>query len=154
MSNNAEQFLNSHSKRINVFIDFAKQLKTLSKCTDKQTAAIIIDRDATQIYSIGINGGPKGGLDCLCTLGGKYTCVHSEAQAIAKCNSVDQHKVMICTYSPCITCATLIVNTGFDEVIYIDAYKDLYGVDILRKASIRVSQAYEGERNGYMYNAQ
>jgi deoxycytidylate deaminase len=96
--------------RIRVFKRFVEDLATLSKCTDKHVAAIIIDKEATQVFSIGVNGGPKGGLDCLCTLGGKYTCAHAEANALAKCKMDCHGATMICTMSPCVTCATLIVN--------------------------------------------
>ena len=129
--------LNVENPRIKVFTNFIKDLATLSKCTDRGVAAIIINAEATQVYSIGINGGPKNGLDCLCTLGGKYSCVHAEANALAKCKTEDQHKIMLCTLSPCVTCASLIVNSGFDAVFYLDIYKDDKGLEILNKAGIR-----------------
>lgn len=129
-------------KRIDIFLAFTKNLATLSKCEDKQTAAIIVDKNLQQVYSVGVNGGPKGGMNCLCQLDNKkYTCIHAECNAIAKCNSSDQHKIMICTYSPCVTCAALIANSGFDSVIYIDAYKDPTGLEILKTAGVDVFQA-------------
>lgn len=129
--------INADNPRIRVFTNFVRDLATLSKCTDKGVAAIIINSDATQVYSIGINGGPKGGLDCLCTLGGKYTCVHAEANALAKCTAIDQNKIMICSLSPCVTCASLIVNSGFSAVFYLAKYKDDEGLNILTKTGIR-----------------
>lgn len=128
-------------KRLEVFLTFTKNLATLSKCTDKQTAAIIVDAEFKQVYSIGINGGPKGGIDCLCQLGGKYTCIHAEANAIAKCTALDNKKVMICTYSPCVTCASLIVNSGINTVIYMEQYHDTKGIEILQAAKVSVFQA-------------
>lgn len=122
--------------RVAVFARFVDDLSRLSKCTDKGVAAIALNASGTQIYSIGINGGPKGGLDCLCTLGGKYSCIHAEAQCIAKCTTPDQEKVMICSLSPCVTCASLIVNSGFSAVYYLDAYKDSTGLEILRQSGI------------------
>jgi dCMP deaminase len=124
--------------RIAVFARFIRDLAKLSKCTDKGTAAIITNRDGSQIYSIGINGGPKHGMDCLCTLGGKYTCIHAEANALAKCTSTDMFKTAFCTLSPCVTCASLLVNSGVDYVYYLDAYKDDTGIKILQDAGIRV----------------
>lgn len=131
--------------RIQVFKRFVEDLATLSKCTDKHVAAIIIDKEATQVFSIGVNGGPKGGLDCLCTLGGKYTCAHAEANALAKCKQDCRGATMICTMSPCVTCATLIVNAGISCVYYINKYKDDMGLQILQQAGIRVECIKEGE---------
>lgn len=129
--------LNAENPRVKVFINFVRELATLSKCTDRGVAAIIINAEATQVYSIGINGGPKGGEDCLCVLGGKYSCIHAEANALAKCKTEDMHKVMICTLSPCVTCASLIANNGFDAVFYLEQYKDDKGLEILNRAGIR-----------------
>lgn len=125
-------------KRIEVFRDFTLRLATLSKCTDRKVACIITDRDGTQVYSIGINGGPKGGKDCLCTLGGKYTCVHAEANAIAKCTTQDPCKVAFCTLSPCVTCAALLLNSGLSALYYVEGYKDDTGLSMLRDAGVHV----------------
>lgn len=125
-------------RRIEVFRDFVINLATLSKCKDKGVAAIITDKDGTQVYSIGINGGPRHGLDCLCTLGGKYTCVHAEANALAKCTVADPEKVFFCSLSTCVTCAALIVNSGASAVYYVEQYKDDTGLQILQSAGITV----------------
>ena len=132
-------------RRIEVFRDFVMNLATLSKCKDKGVAAIITDKDGTQVYSIGINGGPRHGLDCLCALGGKYTCVHAEANALAKCTVADPEKVFFCSLSPCVTCASLIVNSGASAVYYVDSYKDESGLEVLANAGIMV-RCIERER--------
>lgn len=125
-------------KRIEIFRDFTQNLATLSKCTDKQVACIITNKEGTQVYSIGVNGGPKGGRDCLCTLGGRYTCIHAEANAIAKCTVADPDKVVFCTFSPCVTCAALLLNAGLSELYYVDSYKDDTGLQMLRDAGVLV----------------
>lgn len=125
-------------RRIEVFRDFVMNLAALSKCKDKGVAAIITDKDGTQVYSIGINGGPRHGVDCLCGLGGKYTCVHAEANALAKCTVVDPQKVFFCSFSTCVTCAALIVNSGASAVYYVEQYKDDTGLQILQSAGIVV----------------
>lgn len=123
-------------KRLCVFVKFVEGLASLSKCTDKKVAAIIVDYSGTQVYSIGVNGGPAGGMDCLCTLGGKYTCAHAEANALAKCTVDCKGKIMICSLSPCVTCATLIVNSGITRVYYLEQYKDTTGLELLRQAGV------------------
>lgn len=134
----------SKAKRATAMMEFAIRLASQSKCTDCGVAAIITDKDMKQIYSIGINGGPAGGMDCLCTLGGKYTCIHAEINALIKCHTEDTHKIMFCTKSPCVTCAAAIVNSGFDVVYYFTPYKDDTGLNILRTTGIVVTQMYRG----------
>lgn len=128
------------SKRLRAFVVFLNALKPLSKCQDKKQAAIIVNKDLSQVLSIGLNGGPKGGADCLCSLGGKYTCIHAEAQAIAKATTDLTNCIMICTMSPCVTCASLIVNVGIKKVIYKDEYKDASGLEILQNAGVETVQ--------------
>lgn len=128
--------------RLQIFGRFVVDLAKLSKCSKRGVAAIITDSSGTQVYSIGVNGGPNRGLDCLCTLEGKYSCIHAEANALAKCTSTDQEKVMICTLSPCVTCASLIVNSGFKTVHFISEWKDTTGIDILRIGGVTVQQLH------------
>lgn len=133
------------TKKLNVYCKFVKSLATLSKCEDKQQAAIIINHAMDQVHSVGVNGGIKGGMECLCKLGTKYTCIHAEANAIAKCTNTDLNKIMICTTSPCVTCAALIANGGFSTVYYFKEYKDTTGLDLLKQANISYFQIFEGD---------
>lgn len=128
-----------HKDRLNVFAKFAKDLATLSKCEERKVAAIITDKNLTQIYSIGLNGGPKGLVDCMCKIDGKYGCVHAEINALVKCQNNDPGKVMIVTLSPCKQCAAAIINApgGFSTVYYIDQWKDMTGINLLISAGIR-----------------
>jgi len=133
-------YLNAHSPRALVFGRFVKDLATLSKCEQRGVAAIITDRGGSQIYAIGINGGPVGGAQCLCNLGGKYSCVHAEANAIAKDRSYDTDKTMFVTLSPCPTCAALMINSGIHRLFYIEKWKDTSGLKLLQEAGIPAFQ--------------
>lgn len=126
------------NERVKVFARFAMDLAHLSKCEEKQVAAIITDKDLTQVYSIGINGGPKGLVDCMCNIGGKYGCVHAEINALVKCRSDAPDKVMFVTLSPCKQCATAIINApgGFSKVYFMERWKDTTGIDLLTNAGI------------------
>jgi dCMP deaminase len=130
------------STRVGVFRDFVLNLATLSKCEERGVAAMITDEQLTQVYSIGINGGPKGLADCLCNVLGKYGCVHAEINALIKCRSSEPNKVMFLTLSPCIACAAAIINApgGFSKVYYIEQWKDTTGLQYLKKAGIEVIQ--------------
>lgn len=129
-----------------VLISFAIEQAKLSKCTDKKTAALLVSADLMQIYSIGINGGPKDGKDCLCTKGDskqKYSCVHAEMNCLVKNRVIDNTpKIMICTKQPCAICASLIVNacTNITEVWFIEPYWDNTGLEILSEAGIKISK--------------
>ena len=128
--------------RQKVFMGFTLSLANLSKCEERGVAAVITDKELMQVYSIGINGGPKGLQDCLCKMDGKYGCLHAEFQAIAKCLSDAQDKVMFVTLAPCKQCATAIINApgGFSKVYYHEEWKEDIGLQLLRNAGIHVEQ--------------
>lgn len=127
-------------QRIAVFARFVQDLATLSKCEERKVAAIIADRDMTQIYSIGLNGGPRGLVDCMCKIDGKYGCIHAEINALIKCRSDAPDKVMFVNLSPCKQCAAAIINApgGFSTVYYLEPWKDLTGIELLKSAGINV----------------
>ena len=126
--------------RAQVFMNFTKELATLSKCEERHVAAIITDKELTQIYSIGINGGPKGLQDCLCRMDGKYGCLHAEQNALNKCLSDAKDKVMFVTLAPCKQCAAAIINApgGFSKVYYHEYWKEDTGLKLLKEAGIQV----------------
>lgn len=130
------------TRRLEVFKRFALDLANLSKCTERHVAAIITDKDMTQVYSIGLNGGPKGLVDCMCLIDGKYGCIHAEMNALIKCRSDAEDKVMFVTLSPCKQCAAAIINApgSFSAVYYIEEWKDDSGIKLLKAAGIRVEQ--------------
>jgi deoxycytidylate deaminase len=132
----------SKESRLQVFKDFTLDLATLSKCSERHVAAIITDANFTQVYSIGINGGPSGLTDCMCTTNGKYGCIHAEINALIKCPLVPGDKVMIITLSPCKQCAAAIINTpgSFKAVYYAEEWKDNTGLLLLKEAGIHVAR--------------
>lgn len=135
--------------KTDAIISFVVNLSRLSKCADKKTAAILVSYNLTQIYSIGINGGPKGGKDCLCEHGDgahRYTCAHAEMNCLVKNRVIDDSpKIMICTKQPCAICASLIINscTNIREVWYIEPYWDDTGINILLNANIKIKHLKE-----------
>ena len=132
----------SRDARLYVFAKFAKDLATLSKCEERKVAAVITDKYLSQVYSIGLNGGPKGLVDCMCKIEGKYGCIHAEINALIKCRSNEADKVMFVTLSPCKQCAAAIINApgGFSSLYYCEEWKDDSGIKLLRAAGIKVEQ--------------
>ena len=130
--------------RVSSFAKFARDLAKQSKCKERQVAAVITDKALSQVYSIGINGGPKGLVDCMCAIEGKYGCIHAEINALIKCRSDDKDKVMFVTLSPCISCAAAIINApgGFSAVYYLDRWKNVEGIKLLNQAGIKCVQVH------------
>lgn len=130
----------SNKARVEVFAKFTMSLAELSKCEERKVAAVITDKDLTQVYSIGVNGGAKGLGDCMCVLDGKYGCIHAEINALIKCRSEAEHKVMFVTLSPCKQCAAAIINApgSFDTVYFMETWKDQSGIKLLKAAGIKV----------------
>lgn len=128
--------------KLQVFADFVYNLSKLSKCKEKQVAAVITDKDMMQVYSIGLNGGARGLDDCLCETTGKYGCVHAEINALIKCRSDAADKVMFVTLSPCVACAAAIINApgSFSAVYYLEEWKNDEGLKLLRKSGIKTEK--------------
>jgi len=131
----------NHKRKL-IFKNFTIDLARLSKCTERKVAAIITDKELTQVYSIGVNGGPKGLTDCMCIIDGKYGCIHAEINALIKCTTTEPDKVMFVTLAPCKQCATAIINApgGFSKVYYFEEWKEDIGLQLLRNAGIHVEQ--------------
>lgn len=131
-----------NQKALVIFHKFVTDLTSLSKCQDKKVACIICSNDLQQIYSIGVNGGPKGieGLECLCDSDlTKYSCIHAEANALTKLQVRVPNKVMICSMQPCLQCASLITNEpgGFEAVLFLHRCKDTRSIAVLNAAGIK-----------------
>lgn len=128
--------------KLQVFAAFVDNLSKLSKCKERQVAAVITDKSMMQVYSIGLNGGAKGLDDCLCETSGKYGCVHAEINALIKCRSDAEDKVMFVTLSPCVACAAAIINApgSFCAVYYLEEWKNDEGLKLLRKSGIKTEK--------------
>ncbi len=133
---------NSRARRALIMMDFANALAAESKCEERKVAAVITDNKMTQVLSIGVNGGPKGLVDCLCAVDGKYGCIHAEINALNKNTSPVPGKIMFVTLAPCKQCAAAIINDdgGFSTVYYREAWKEDTGLRLLKSAGISVYQ--------------
>ena len=126
-----------------LFIEFTEKLKELSKCIHGKVASMLVSEDFSQIYSIGINGGPAKQEQCCCgEKDAKYGCAHAEQNCLVKNQDYIHNKIMICTKACCPTCATLIVNSGakIKKFWYLEDYKDNRGLQILTKSGIRCTR--------------
>ena len=115
----------------------------LSYCKRRQVGAIIVKN--RMIISDGYNGTPTG-FENVCEDEENYTkwyVLHAEANAILKVASSTQScdgATLYVTLSPCRECSKLIHQSGISKVVYSEAYKDLSGVEFLKKAGVIVNQ--------------
>ena len=115
----------------------------LSYCKRRQVGAIIVKN--RMIISDGYNGTPTG-FENVCEDEDNYTkwyVLHAEANAILKVASSTQScdgATLYVTLSPCRECSKLIHQSGISRVVYSEAYKDLSGVEFLKKAGVTVNQ--------------
>ena len=132
--------LNKYDK---AYLRIAKEWSLLSYCKRKQVGAIIV-RDR-MIISDGYNGTPSGAENCCEDEGGKthWYVLHAEANAItkvARSNNSSEGATIYITASPCIECAKLIIQSGIVRVVYSDDYRLQDGIELLKKAGIRVDK--------------
>jgi dCMP deaminase len=80
---------------------------------------------------------------CACRSVTKREVLHAESNAIMKvakstmsCEGADLYT----TTCPCFDCAKLIIQAGIKKVYYTEDYRDMSGVELLKKAEIEVEQ--------------
>ena len=119
----------------------AAEWSKLSYCQRRQVGALIVK--GRSIISDGYNGTPSG-FENFCEDEEGYTkwyVLHAEANAILKVASTTQScegATLYLTMSPCRECSKLIHQAGIRRVVYASEYKDLSGVEFLRKAGVEV----------------
>lgn len=125
------------SKYISAHLKVAKIYGQLSTATRLKVGCIIVKDE--RIISIGYNGMPSGGSN-VCEKDGhtKPEVLHAETNAItklAKSTESGQDSYMFCNYAPCVDCAKLILQSGIKEFHYEEDYKNLDGINLLKKYS-------------------
>ncbi len=138
------------------FMNIADQVKMRCTCMSAKKGAIIVREK--MIISSGYNGTPKdithctGGGCVRCTarhLGkiksGSYSepciCCHSEENAIVQAaynGASTKDTIMYTTFTPCVTCAKMIINAGIREVVMRVKYPDDVGVKLLLQAKVKM----------------
>lgn len=132
--------LNKYDK---AYLKIAKEWGQLSYCQRKKVGAIIV-KDK-MIISDGYNGTPSGFENCCEDEDGttKWYVLHAEANAILKVAKSTQscdNATLYITMSPCRDCSKLIHQSGIVRVVYQNSYKDLAGIEFLKRAGVEVVQ--------------
>ncbi len=137
------------------FMNIAREVSSRSNCIKRKVAAIVI-KDK-RIISTGYNGTPRGTKNCneggcarcnsYATGGTKLdecTCSHGEENSIvqASYHGVSlKDAIIYTTFSPCLTCSKMIINSGITEVVYnVDYPLADTAKNLLKEAKIKLRQ--------------
>ncbi|MCP4176347.1 MAG: cytidine deaminase [bacterium] len=137
------------------FMNIALVAASRSNCCRRHVGAVIV-RDY-RIISTGYNGTPRGITNCSdggcprCNSEvpsgsnlGECICCHAEENSIVQ---AAYHGVSVkdgtiyTTYSPCLYCTKMIINSGIKNVVYAELYKfDNRVKDLLNEAGIALKE--------------
>ncbi|MBX7148530.1 hypothetical protein K1X76_05545 [bacterium] len=138
------------------FMNIAKVVALRSNCVKRKVAAVIV-RDK-RVISTGYNGTPRGITNCneggcpRCNSFGnsganldECLCSHAEENAIVQSayhGMQIKESTLYTTFSPCLMCTKMIINSGIKEVVYNAKYPmgDL-PLKLLSAAYIQVRKA-------------
>ncbi|MBK9761460.1 MAG: dCMP deaminase family protein [Flavobacteriales bacterium] len=125
------------------YMKMAVEWSKLSHCTRKKVGALIVKEG--MIISDGYNGTPTGfSNDCEDVNGTTHWYVlHAEANAImkvARSTNNAREATLYLTHSPCKECSKLILQAGIERLVYLDAYKDPSGLDLLKDGGVLIQQ--------------
>jgi dCMP deaminase len=137
------------------FMSIAQVVASRSNCVKRKVAAVVT-RDR-RIVSTGYNGTPRGTrncneggcprcndlapggtglLDCLCS--------HGEENAITQASyhgASLQNATLYTTFSPCLQCTKMIINSGLSEVVYNAGYPlGERALKLLKEAGVKLRQ--------------
>ncbi len=135
------------------FMRIARVVASRSNCMKRKVAALIV-KDG-RIISTGYNGTPRGTINC--NEGGcprcnafkpsgqglsECYCSHAEENAIVQASYHGigiKGATLYSTFSPCLICTKMIINSGIAEVVYNEAYPlGQEALALLKKPHIRV----------------
>lgn len=121
------------------YLEMAQVWAKNSYCKRRQVGALIVkDR---MIISDGYNGTPSG-FENVCEDESGITkpyVLHAEANAIskvAKSGNSSEGATLYVTASPCMECSKLIIQAGIKRVVYLDEYRLMDGIELLKKAGV------------------
>ena len=135
------------------FMKIARVVASRSNCMKRKVAAVIV-KDG-RIISTGYNGTPRGVKNC--NQGGcprcnsfnpsgaslsECFCSHAEENAIVQASYHGigiKDATIFTTFSPCLLCTKMIINSGLKEVVYNLAYPmGGQAIQLLKEADIKV----------------
>lgn len=124
-----------------VFMSMALTLAGRVTCLRKRVAAVFTDAKMHRVLCFGYNGNVAGGPNqCDALLEGNCGCTHAEINALTKSVSSLEGSTCFVTLSPCFACAKVLINRGVSRVVYYETYRNVSGLELLRKHGIIVEK--------------
>lgn len=125
-----------------VWMSVAEIISQRSHHPDFKVGAIVTTEDNTQILSVGYNGNEAGGENEPESIEpGNSGLLHAEINCLLKLDyNNPKEKIMWLTLSPCKMCAKAIINSGVKKIIYKDEYRDISGLELLKKSGVEVKR--------------
>jgi dCMP deaminase len=150
-----------------IYMQTAYQFAKLSYAKRRKVGCVIVKNK--QIISFGYNGMPYGFendceikkdeitcgtsgnpndianscQDVCCCMTTRREVLHAESNAImkvAKSTMSCEGAELYTTTCPCFDCAKLIIQAGITKVYYAEDYRDMSGVELLKRAGIKVEE--------------
>lgn len=101
-------------------------------CCRRRVGAVLVDKDHRTL-STGYNGKAAGLVNCLevpCEgaqgASGADLCgceaVHAEVNALIRCADVREVHTAYVTCSPCVSCVNILLGTGCQRIVFVEAY--------------------------------
>ena len=129
-----------------LYMNIALGYARLSKAKRKQVGACLVTKN--QVVLGGINGSATG-TDNTCEdlingeLVTRVSTLHSETNAVLKAakegvSCLDS--TIYVTLSPCSHCSAMLINAGVKRVVYLEEYRELFGVELLKSAGVAVEK--------------
>ena len=133
-----------------VMLSIACLLSARTTCIKRQVGCVLVDSRG-RILSTGYNGVPAGFPHCIdtpcggaCMPAGSDTCeaVHAEINAVADCHDTTRVHTCYVSVLPCNNCAKTLLNTGMEELVYLNDHDQSAKVlDFLKRGGISVRKA-------------
>ncbi|MFK5882827.1 MAG: deaminase [Candidatus Izemoplasma sp.] len=116
------------------FINIVKEVKMRASCCRNQVGCVLVDH-LGHIASTGYNGPAAGTPNCtsnspchpeaLESSNKSFTkceAIHAEQNALLQCSNVYEIHTCYVTWSPCLTCVKLLLNTTCCRIVFVDEY--------------------------------
>ena len=130
--------------RVKVYSEIVRQIASLSKSSSQKVGCIALKKDFTRIAAFGYNGSYKGapinpqtGTEEDSLDPGMSGFIHAEVNMITKFQERNpEDYIVLLTLSPCLMCMKILINAGFKHMYWIDEYRNIDHLDILKEKRI------------------
>lgn len=115
----------------------------LSKAKRSQVGSVLVT--AQGVVVPGVNGMYSGGSNVCEDMvwNTKPEVIHSELNCLLKCAKEGVsclNSTIYITLSPCLSCSSMIIQSGIKRVVYLEEYRVIEGLQLLKDAKVLVEK--------------